>query len=92
MFILQCIIGLQNKSIDFSNTFSQAYIPSGEPIFIELPRDFKIDGGKCDVFIRLKESLYGQDKSARLLYEKLRNVFLDCDFVMSKVDPCLFMY
>ena len=37
MLILQCILGLQSQSIDYSNAFAQADIPSGEPVFIELP-------------------------------------------------------
>ena len=45
MLILHYIIGLQSQSIDFKNDFSQADIPSGEPVFVELPRDFKNDGG-----------------------------------------------
>ena len=34
MLILQCILGLQSQSIEFTNAFAQADIPSGEPIFI----------------------------------------------------------
>ena len=92
MFILQCILGLQSQSIDFTNAFSQADIPSGDPVFVELPRDFKSDGEQGNVVLRLKNSLYGQAGSARLWYEKLRNGLLECGFVMSKVYPCLFMY
>ena len=77
MLILQCIIGLQSKSIDFKNSFAHTDIPSGEPSFIELPRDFKIYGGKFGVVIRLKKSLYVQAKAARLWYEKFRNSLLD---------------
>ena len=44
MLILQCILGLQSKSIDFTDAFAQADIPSGETVFIEIPRDFKSDG------------------------------------------------
>ena len=51
--------------------YSQADIPSGETILIELPRDFKSDGGQHDVVLKLKKSLYGQTKAARLWYEKL---------------------
>ena len=69
--ILQCILGLQIQSIDFTNEFSQEDIPSGEPVFIELPKDFKSDGGQDDVVLKLKKSLYGQAKVARLWYEKL---------------------
>ena len=29
MFILQCILGLQSQSIDFTNAFAQADIPGG---------------------------------------------------------------
>ena len=50
--ILQCILGFQSQRIDFTNAFAQADIPSGEPVFIELPRDFKSDGGQNDVVLR----------------------------------------
>ena len=92
MLILQCIIGLYSHSIDFKNDFDQADIPSMELVFIELPRDFKSDRGKCDVVIRLKKSLYVQVEAARLWYEKLRNVLLERSFVMSKVYNCLVVY
>ena len=72
MLILQCILGFQSQSINFTNTFSQADIPSGDPVFIELPRDFKSDGGQQYVVLKLKKILYGQAKAARLWYEKLR--------------------
>ena len=35
--ILQCILGFQRQIIDFTNACAQAYIPSGEPVFIEIP-------------------------------------------------------
>ena len=91
MLILQLILGLQIQSIDFTYAFAQADIPSGETILIELPRDFKSDGGQDDVVLKLKKSLYGQAEAARLWYEKLRNDLLERGFVMIKVDPCLFM-
>ena len=89
--ILQCILGFQSQSTDFTNAFSQADIPIGEPVFIELPRHFKIDGGQHDVVLKLKKSLYGQAEDARLWYEKMLNGLLDRGFVMIKLDPCLFM-
>ena len=91
VLIFQCILGLQSQSIDFTNAFAQADIPSGEPVFIELPRDFKSDGGQYDVVLKLKKSLYAQSKASRLRYEKLQNGLLELGFVMIKVDPCLFM-
>ena len=63
--IFQCILGLQSQSIEFTNDFSQADIPSGEPVFIEPPRDFKSDGGQHDVVLKLKKSPYGQAEAAR---------------------------
>ena len=51
MLILQCILVLKSYSIDFKNAFSQADIPNGEPVFIELPRYFKSDGEQHDVVI-----------------------------------------
>ena len=92
ILILQCILSLQSQSIDFKNAFDQADIPIGEPVFIEISRDFKSDGVQGDVVLRLKKILYGQAKAARLWYENLRNGLLERGFVMSRVNPCLFMY
>ena len=64
MLILQCILGFQSQNIDFTNAFDQADIPSGEPVFIEIPRYFKSDGGQYDVVLKLKTSLYGKSKNA----------------------------
>ena len=91
MLILYCILGLQSQSIDFTNDFSHADIPSGEPVFIDIPKDLKSDGGQGDVVIILKKSLQGQDEAARLWYLNFRNDLLDRGFVMRKVDTCLLM-
>ena len=64
ILIFNFILDLQIQSIDFTNNFSQADIPSGEPVSIELPRDFKSDGEQGDVILRLNKSLYGQDEAA----------------------------
>ena len=53
MLILQCIIGFQSQITDLMNSFDRAYIPSGEPVFIEHPRDIKRGGRQCDVVLRL---------------------------------------
>ena len=90
-WFLQCILGLQSQIIDFANAFAQADIPSGKTVFIELPGNFKSDGGKCDVVLRLKKILYGQAEVAHLWYEKLWNGLLEYDFGVSKVDPWLFI-
>ena len=66
VLILQCILGLQSQIIDFTNAFSQAYITSGETVFIKLTRYFKSFGGQRDVVLRLNKSLYGQSEAARL--------------------------
>ena len=79
------------SNIYFKNVFSWADIPNGEPVFIEIPRYFKSDGGQHDVVLRLKKSLYGQAEAARLWYEKLWNGLLERGFVMIKVDPCIFI-
>ena len=60
ILILHCILGFQIQSIDFTKLFSQVDIPSREPLFIELPRDFNSDGGQGDVVLSLNKSLYGQ--------------------------------
>ena len=73
MLILQCNLGLQSQIIDFTNDFDQADIPSGEPLFIELPSYFKSDWGQGDIVLRFKQNLYGQDEASLLWNEKLRN-------------------
>ena len=72
---LQCILGFQSQNTDFTYAFSQADIICGEPVFIELSRDFKSDGGKGDVVLRLNKILYCQAEAARLWCEKLLNGF-----------------
>ena len=68
VFILQYILGLQSQSIYFKNSFAQAYIPSGEPVLIELRRDFKSDGVQDGVVLRLNKIIYGQAEATRLCY------------------------
>ena len=77
--------------MDLTNAFAQTDIPSGEPVFIDIPRYFKSDGGQHDVLLKLNKSLYGQAEAARLWYENLQNGLLERGFVMSKVHPYLFM-
>ena len=91
VLIFQCILRFQSQSIDFINEFAQADIPSGEPAFIELPRDFKNGGWKHDAVLILKKILYGQAGYACIWNKNLRNGLSDCEFVTSKVDPWLFM-
>ena len=71
MLILQFILGLKSKSIDFKDVFDQADIPSEEPVFVELPRDLKSDKIQYNAVLRLKKRLYGQAKAARIWYKKL---------------------
>ena len=82
ILILQWYLGLQSQIIDFTNAFSQTYIRRGDPVIIELTRDFKSDGGQCDIVLRLKKILYGQAVTARLWYERLQNGLLDPCFVI----------
>ena len=77
MLILQCILGLQSQSIDFTNAFSWADIPSGKLVEIEFPRNLKSDGGQFDVVLILNKSIYSQAKDARLWYEKFQKRSLD---------------
>ena len=91
MLILQCTLVLQSQIIDFTNALAQADIPGGDPVFVELPKDFNSGEVQGDVVLRLKKILYGKAEAALLWYEKLRNGLLERGFVMSKVDPCLFM-
>ena len=60
MLILQCILGLQSKIIDFKNAIAQVNNPSGDPVLIEIPSDFKSDGVQCDVVLKLNKIIYVQ--------------------------------
>ena len=77
--------------MDFKNGFSLEYIPSGNPVFVELLRYFKSDGGKCDAVLGLNKSLNSQVEDTCLWYENLQNGLLYHSFVVSKLDPCVFM-
>ena len=68
MLIFLCIIGFQSQSINFINAFYWAVITSGKTVFIEIPRDFKIDGVQCDVVIRLEKRLYIQAEATCIWY------------------------
>ena len=59
MLILQYILGLNSQIIDSENAFDQADIPKGEQVFINIPMNFKRDGGQYDVVLRLNKFLYG---------------------------------
>ena len=72
--------------------FTSHIFQVGSQSLLKFPRDFKSDGGQCDVVLRLKKILYVQSKDARLWCEKLQNGLLDRGFVMIKVYPYLFMY
>ena len=57
LFILQCIIDLQNLScIDFTNAYDRGDILSGGQVLIEVPMDIKIYSGKCEFFSNLMKS------------------------------------
>ena len=82
---------MNSQSIDFENSFAQEDIPIGELFLIGLPSYFKSYRVQCDVVIRLKKIIYGQAVAAHLLYGNFRKCFLDCDFVVRNMNPCLFM-
>ena len=71
MLIFQFILGFRSHIIDFANTFAQADITIGEPVFVEITSYFKSDGGQFGVVIRLKKILCGQAKDIHVWYENL---------------------
>ena len=82
---------MQSQSIDFTKDFALEDILSGETVSNELPNYSNSDGGQHDIVLILKKSLYGQVEAARRWYEKQKNGLLKHGFVITKVDPCLFM-
>ena len=74
--------------IDFNNAFVQAKLDVD--VWMHLPRGF-YSKGKVKTCLKLIRSLYGAVFSPRLWYQHLKKVFLELGFVLSEVDPCLFL-
>ena len=90
MLIFTILFGLRTKSIDFSNAFAQANMPSDTNIYLEMPENF-VTSDNSDNVLRLKKSLYGSTIAPRLWYEKLKKGLLVRRFAVSDVDPCMFI-
>ena len=90
MLIFTILFDLKTQSIDFSNAFAQANMPSDTNIYLEMPENFvPSDGSDC--VLKLKKSLYGSTIAPRLWYEKLRNGLVERNFQVSEIDPCMFI-
>ena len=90
MLVLTIILGMVTRAVDFSNAFAQADMPPDMQVYLEMPENFAPNDGS-DSVLRLKKSLYGQLVAPRLWYEKLSTGLIDRGFVMSDVDPCMFI-
>ena len=83
MLVLTFVMGLNNQSTNFSNTFAQADI--NQPMYLQPPAKYS------DAFIRLSKISYGQVESHRLWYEKLKEGLEKHIFTPSNVDPWMFI-
>ena len=87
LLILECILVFQSQSINLTNEYDNKDTPKWGKLFIEVPRYFKITGGKFDIVLKLKKILYDISKATNLWYENFRNVLVDHFFVMVNVYP-----
>ena len=86
--IVALMFGWDTCVIDFANAFVQAKLDVG--VWMYLPRGF-YSKGKVKTCLKLIRSLYGAVFSPRLWYQHLKKVFLGLGFIMSEVNPCLFL-
>ena len=74
--------------IDYTNAFPQANIDTD--IFVEPPALFGCKSGE-DKVLKLKKSLYGLKQSPRTFYQHLSKGLQTRGWIVSSIDPCLFM-
>ena len=72
MMFLNCIMGLNTKSTEFRNAFSQADLK--QLVYLQSPAKYSDSSWGENPIIRINKSLYGQAKAPILWYEKLREV------------------
>ena len=84
--VLTTILHWSTCSLDFTNAFMQAPLPS--PIWVHLPRGYRSQrpGRTC---LRLKKSQYGLTVAPRLWFQHLLTALQDLGFTQSKQDQCL---
>ena len=90
MLIMSFLLNITTLTVDSSNTFIQTDIPASQTVYIEPPQGFTPENGD-DIVLKLNKSVCGQAESPRLWYQKLKKGLEERGFVMSKVDPCLFL-
>ena len=78
----------KTRVIDYTNAFPQANIDTD--IFVEPPALFGSKSGE-DKVLKLKKSLYGLKQSPRTFYQHLSKSLQNRGWIVSEIDPCLFM-
>ena len=76
------------RVIDYTNAFPQANIDTD--IYVEMPALFGSKTG-TDKVLKLKKSLYGLKQSPRTFYQHLSQGLQNRGWIVSGIDPCLFM-
>jgi Reverse transcriptase (RNA-dependent DNA polymerase). len=80
--------GWSTRQVDYTNAFAQADLQ--EEVYIEPPCGFSGQDG-LDKVLKLRKSLYGLKQAPKTFFDKLRAGLLECGFIQSGIDPCLFM-
>ena len=78
---------------DISTAFLSSSLEEGLEIWVEFPEGAKhYDESGCELYAKLKKSLYGLNQAPRNFYYHAASIFKDIGFKQSQSDECLFTY
>eukprot|EP00957_Ditylum_brightwellii_P149685 11398678-Ditylum_brightwellii.AAC.1 len=80
-------LGLQSRQVDYTNAFVQATLPSGEEVYMSLPRGYE-EPGKV---LKLTKTVYGLAQVLLAWFTMLKQGLEATGFKPSDMDPCLFI-
>jgi hypothetical protein len=81
-------MGWSEFQFDITQAFLNADIDF--PIYVVVPEGFPHYRQGHRQYYKLFKALYGTKQAARLFYIKIRDSLIECDYVPTQSDPCLF--
>jgi hypothetical protein len=76
------------ESVDFSNAFVQSKLPDDDPVWMHIPRGYRLTDGR-DICLKLEKSLYGLKDAPKLFFNYSSEGFKKLGLIQSEHDPCL---
>ena len=90
MFVLAVLLRWHMRSINFIIAYSQAKVKTD--IYMTLPKGTTIPNvDPSKNLLQLQQNLYGLKDRQVTWHEHIKNVLQERGFVLSKVEPCLFI-